>query len=260
MLGGMVSGAGDVRILPSLAKCYLQKIRPRRPGSANLFDTPAPDTIPPAITGKRVARQGWLPGTHLKAASFRPSRTAAPNGPAMSPNPIALRAAVVHGSRITPNRIASRTAAPHGLAVSPNPIASRTALSHGSVISPNPIGSRALRASRSSAASMECCAASPLVVFLPAARRSAPSIDLDFSLRQSGGRRRWDGGVSNNLAKPGGRERRFCKEHFAGVPSEAEGTHIDGKMRASPPSQCRLPPLVPREKPQSRSPIPHPES
>ena len=31
---------GDARILPSMAKCYLQKLRSRPPGSAKLFDTP----------------------------------------------------------------------------------------------------------------------------------------------------------------------------------------------------------------------------
>lgn len=50
MSGRMVLGAGDARILPSMAKCYLRKIRSRHPGFANFSDTPAPNTIRPAIT------------------------------------------------------------------------------------------------------------------------------------------------------------------------------------------------------------------
>ena len=57
MGGGMVFGGGDARDFPSMAKRYLQKIRSRPPGYANLFDTPPPNTIPPPITARWVDRR-----------------------------------------------------------------------------------------------------------------------------------------------------------------------------------------------------------
>ncbi len=55
-VGRGVSGAGDVRDFSSMRNRYLQKVRSRPPGCANLFDTPAPDTPRPTVIVQSV---GW---------------------------------------------------------------------------------------------------------------------------------------------------------------------------------------------------------
>ena len=58
MVGSAMFCAGDARVLPSMAKRCLQKIRSRHPGYANLFDTPAQNITLPTITVRLVERQG----------------------------------------------------------------------------------------------------------------------------------------------------------------------------------------------------------